>query len=175
MLGDKHARITTYHPAAKGLVERFHRQLKAAIKAHPGSEWHEALPLVLLGVRNTIKADLHTKPATLALGCTLRLPDSIRIPLQTPYTGPHKIIMRNDKYAMIEVNDKKEFISLDRLKPAFLETDTISITPTEAADPSSVDPTLIRPTENHPSTPTLILVKHDRRGREVRKPVRFQF
>ncbi|VDP90606.1 unnamed protein product [Echinostoma caproni] len=74
MLGCKHTRTTAYHSAANGLVERFHRQLSAALKAPPGSEWHEGLPLVLLGIRNTIKADLHTTPAALALGCTLHLP-----------------------------------------------------------------------------------------------------
>ena len=32
-LGCEHIRTTAYHPAANGLVERFHRQLKAAIMA----------------------------------------------------------------------------------------------------------------------------------------------
>ncbi|VDP87710.1 unnamed protein product [Echinostoma caproni] len=70
----QHARTTAYHPAANGLIERFQRQLKAALKAHLGSEWREALLLVLMGNRNTIKADLHTPPAALALGHTLHLP-----------------------------------------------------------------------------------------------------
>ena len=33
LLGTKHIRTTTYHPCASGLVERFHWQLKVALKA----------------------------------------------------------------------------------------------------------------------------------------------
>ena len=35
LLGVKHSRMTSYHPITNGLVERFHRQLKAALKASP--------------------------------------------------------------------------------------------------------------------------------------------
>ena len=37
LLGSKRARTTSYHPQANGLVERFHRQLKAALKTRPQS------------------------------------------------------------------------------------------------------------------------------------------
>nr|VZH95960.1 unnamed protein product [Spirometra erinaceieuropaei] len=45
-------RTTAYHPAANGMVERFHRQLKTALRAveDPGS-WSDNLPLALLGIR----------------------------------------------------------------------------------------------------------------------------
>lgn len=33
LLGTKHIHTTSYHPIANGLVERFHRQLKSALKA----------------------------------------------------------------------------------------------------------------------------------------------
>lgn len=32
LLGVKHTRTSAYHPASNGMVERLHRQLKAAIK-----------------------------------------------------------------------------------------------------------------------------------------------
>ncbi len=32
LLGTKRARTTAYHPQANGMVERFHRQLTAALK-----------------------------------------------------------------------------------------------------------------------------------------------
>ncbi len=34
VLGTNRIRTTAYHPQANGLVERFHRQLKAALTAH---------------------------------------------------------------------------------------------------------------------------------------------
>ena len=47
-------RTTSYHPQSNGMVERFHRQLKAAIMAHKSpNPWTITLPAVLLGVRST--------------------------------------------------------------------------------------------------------------------------
>ena len=52
LLGTKHTRTTAYHPIANGLVERFHRQLKSALKASPHPEhWIDMLHLVLLRIR----------------------------------------------------------------------------------------------------------------------------
>ncbi|XP_033229631.1 uncharacterized protein LOC117181172 [Belonocnema kinseyi] len=48
VIGAKHLRTRAYHPAANGMVERLHRQLKAAIKCHENDEWAEVLPIVLL-------------------------------------------------------------------------------------------------------------------------------
>jgi cleavage and polyadenylation specificity factor subunit 1 len=54
-----HLSLTTaYHPAANGLVERFHWTLKAAIMCHSDQHWTEALLLVLLGICISFKADL---------------------------------------------------------------------------------------------------------------------
>jgi transposase InsO family protein len=65
---------TAYHPAANGLVERFHRTLKAAIMCHADQHWTEALPLVLLGIHSSFKADLQASSAELVYGETLRIP-----------------------------------------------------------------------------------------------------
>lgn len=56
IVGFKHRRTTAYHPTCNGLVERFHRQLKAAITCHADSNWTESLPLVLLGIRSSFKS-----------------------------------------------------------------------------------------------------------------------
>jgi transposase InsO family protein len=77
-------RTTAYHPSANGLVERFHRTLKAAIMCHADQHWTVALPLVLLGIRSSFKADLHTSSAELVYGETLR----IRGEFLTPTTHP---------------------------------------------------------------------------------------
>ncbi len=75
LLGTKHLRTTAYHPCANGLVERLHRQLKGALKGHPQQErWIEALPLVLLGIRTSLKEDRGCTTAELVYGTTLCLP-----------------------------------------------------------------------------------------------------
>jgi cleavage and polyadenylation specificity factor subunit 1 len=51
LCGIQLSRTTAYHPATNGLVERFHRTLKAAIMCHADQNWAQALPLVLLGIR----------------------------------------------------------------------------------------------------------------------------
>ena len=49
-------RTTRYHPQSNGMVERFHRQLKAAIMAHESQNpWTTTLPAVLLGACSAVK------------------------------------------------------------------------------------------------------------------------
>ncbi|XP_033231511.1 uncharacterized protein LOC117182524 [Belonocnema kinseyi] len=73
-MGTKNLRTTAYHPAANGMVERLHRQLKAAIKCHENDGWAEVLPIVLLGIRASIKEDMKASSSELLYGTTLRLP-----------------------------------------------------------------------------------------------------
>ncbi|XP_025266774.1 uncharacterized protein LOC112638775 [Camponotus floridanus] len=77
MLGTTHLRTTAYHPQANGMVERFHRQLKAAIRCHGGDRWTESLPTVLLGIRAAWKEDIRATAAELVYGETLRLPGQL--------------------------------------------------------------------------------------------------
>ena len=75
LLGCKHIKTTAYHPAANGLVERFHRFLKSSLIARlPQQNWTESLPLVLLSIRAGLKEDLGCSSAELVYGCSLRLP-----------------------------------------------------------------------------------------------------
>ena len=75
VLGSTRIRTTAYHPIANGMIERFHRQLKAAIKCHPYPDhWMDSLPWVLLGIRSALKEDLQCTTAELVYGTTLRLP-----------------------------------------------------------------------------------------------------
>ena len=75
LLGTKRLRTTAYHPISNGLIERFHRQLKASLKAHPTpTNWIDSLPMVLLGIRTALKDDIQCTTAELVYGTTLRLP-----------------------------------------------------------------------------------------------------
>ena len=57
------------------MVERFHRQLKAAIMAHETpNPWTTTLPAVLLGIRSAVKETLGRSATEMAYGMILRLP-----------------------------------------------------------------------------------------------------
>ncbi len=63
------------------MVERFHRQLKAALKAQPQpTAWMDTLPLILLGIRTALKEDIS---AEMVYGTTLRLPGEFFSPSPT--------------------------------------------------------------------------------------------
>ncbi|GFT05918.1 transposon Tf2-11 polyprotein [Trichonephila clavipes] len=179
ILGTDRVKTTAYHPISNGLVERFHRHLKASIKAHESSRWTDVLPIVLLGIRSAVKEDLKASCAELVHGTTLRLPsdmlnvsiippcdeefitslrnimrhlnpvatsthghsahfvhpalsscthvflriDKVSPPLTQPYTGPHEVIARTDKTLQIIINSKPSWVSIDRVKPAFVSQD----------------------------------------------------
>ncbi|XP_047985266.1 uncharacterized protein LOC125225551 [Leguminivora glycinivorella] len=74
LMGTEHHTTTAYHPAANGLVEHLHRQLKAAITCYASPSWTEVLPLVLLGIRSAWKEDIQASAAELVYGEPLRLP-----------------------------------------------------------------------------------------------------
>ena len=67
-------RTTSYHPQSNGMVERFHRQLEAAIMAHESpNPWTITLPAVLLGAGSAVKELLGRSAAEIVYGTTLRL------------------------------------------------------------------------------------------------------
>ena len=177
LLGTKLHKTTAYHPQANGLVERFHRHLKASLKTRLSSpSWSDELPWVLLGIRTTPKEDLGTSSAELVYGAPLTLPgefvtrtedptiaqhlqrlretvqglvpiqtsfhhtsksyvpmslkdtkfvfirrDAHRDPLQKPYEGPFEVLEAGDKAFKIKVGNREESISVDRLKPGFVD------------------------------------------------------
>ena len=243
LLGTNRLRTTAYHPAANGLVERLHRQLKASLKAHGGTRWTEHLPLVLLGIRTAVKTDLACSTAELVYGTTLRLPgefvapadtdndldpgdyvhrlrkfmhdmrphgtraqqkpsyvntdlhssshvfirdDTVRKPLQPPYKGPYPVVRRTDKFFVVDQRGKHDTVSIDRLKPAYLEpqrdptpqppstthpasTLRVDTPPTEppATPPSDSSPTFSPPPRPAPE------VRRTRSGRRVHWPARY--
>ncbi|UYV79216.1 hypothetical protein LAZ67_17001566 [Cordylochernes scorpioides] len=73
LLGINRIRTSPYHPAANGLVERFHRQLKDSLRCHDSTSWSLKLSLVLLGIRSSLREDLNTTTAELVYGKPLPL------------------------------------------------------------------------------------------------------
>jgi hypothetical protein len=78
LVGTHHITTTAYHPQANGLVERVHRVLNnalaAVIQTKPTTSWVNALPLILLSHRTTMREELGASPAELLFGSTLALP-----------------------------------------------------------------------------------------------------
>lgn len=69
--------------------------------------------------------------------------DAIRKPFQPPYNGPFKVLHRHNKWFDIEIKNKPTRISIDRLKPAFISTDSESpVTTNITTKPSSSEPPL---------------------------------
>ena len=240
-IGCQHIRTTAYHPASNGLVERLHRQLKAALRTYNNQSWKEVLPLVLLGLRSTVKADLQATPSELMFGHTIRLPgelvapkpdttfnqgsyverlrshmqqfgpaksrfqvkpsyippklneskyvfvrvDAVRNSLQPPYVGPYRVIERTDKFYVLDKGGKNDSVSIDRLKPAFLEEAPVDVPMVAHRKPPEAPPSVVPqpaaptvspdPAPNSPvaSTSPRPILRTNRMGREVRQPARF--
>lgn len=195
---------TAYHPQANGMVERFHRSLKAALKARlKGPQWQDELPWVLLGLRTVPKEDFHMSTAELVYGEPIAVPgdfvsdntlpwsgadylnkyrlrtqtlspmsppkhgqrsdyvptslktaqfvfirrDGHRNPLQRPYVGPYKVISPGDKTFLVDIGGRSERISIDRLKPARVDTSepvTVAQPPRRGRPPSKHNVPLVQ-------------------------------
>lgn len=219
-IGFQHRRTTAYHPQCNGLVERFHRQLKAAITCHSNPTWTESLPLVLLGIRSALKEDLNASSAELVYGEPLRLPseffgdsapvyttditdfaarlksyaealrpvptqhhssnkpfvfkdltscdyvflreDKLRRSFEPAYTGPYKVLSRSPKVFKIHAKGKDISVSIDRLKPAFMLSDSLTHSSHMVKDSSRCTiPPHVEPNAT---------VRTTRSGRQVRFP-----
>ena len=216
LLGTKHIRTTSYHPMANGLVERFHRQLKSALKASPHPDhWTEMLPMVLLGIRTSLKEDFNCTAAELVYGTSLRLPgeffvpqvnvdgdtdhanyvtrlkdtmgvlrstpprqpstrrshidnslssashvfvrhDAVRKPLQQPYDGPYRVLDRSSKFYTLDLKGRKDTVSIDRLKPAYMDCPQSTLeTSTSNNPPVPSTPTIATPIPTQTSSAPL--------------------
>ena len=76
LLGSRQVLTTAYNPKANGIIERRHRQLKAALMCR-GGEWIEFLPAVLLGLRAAPRDENGISCAEMTYGTSLRLPREI--------------------------------------------------------------------------------------------------
>jgi len=77
-LGVQHRLTTAYHPQANGMIERFHRQLKDALRSRSASiDWAKHLPWVMLGLRAAPKEDSGLSAAELMFGAPLALPGQL--------------------------------------------------------------------------------------------------
>ncbi|GFU84160.1 transposon Tf2-9 polyprotein [Trichonephila clavipes] len=149
LLGVQKCRTTGYHPQANGMIEELHHPLKSAIKCHATERWTEVLPIILLGLRASLKEDILCTPAELVFGTTIRLPgemfdsskpddDVVRFvsklkshmqslhPKPPKHYGKRPVFIHpglleatHDKVFFLDINGKRVSVSIDRCKPAF--------------------------------------------------------
>ena len=63
--------------------------------------------------------------------------DARRAPLSPPYTGPFKVLQRREKTFLLDIRGSSDWISIDRLKPAYLlDDDTPTVRLTRAGRPT---------------------------------------
>ncbi|UYV65657.1 hypothetical protein LAZ67_3004985, partial [Cordylochernes scorpioides] len=74
LCGIKLRHSTAYHPQCNRKIERLHRTIKTAIRAHNSIKWTETLPTVLLGLRAAINKDNNHSLSQMVYGKTIRLP-----------------------------------------------------------------------------------------------------
>ena len=89
--------------------------------------------------------------------------DTVCGSLQQPYEGPFKVLQRTAKYFVVDVNGRSDTVSIDRLKPTFMESQYVPIDVPEVIQPSTSTPLQATPS-NTPQT--------TRSGRYSRPPVR---
>ncbi|XP_062541818.1 uncharacterized protein LOC134209805 [Armigeres subalbatus] len=95
-----HIRTTAYHPQSNGIIERWHRSLKASILCHDTERWCDHLPVILLGLRTVYKEDIKASPAEMVYGTTLRIPseffvDKPKISNEVEFVANLRKAMRN--------------------------------------------------------------------------------
>ena len=229
-IGAKVHHTTAYHPQSNGLVERFHRSLKAALRARlTNADWINELPWVMLGLRTAPKQDMGVSVAEMVFGAPLTIPgaftsfgttpekadhlrrmrdiagrlvpapdawhgtprpaklkglaeadfvfvrrDATHGPLLTPYTGPYRVLQREQKYYVIQCGERQEKVSVDRLKPANAEPDCPiepAVPPRRGRPPKQPETRNAHEQESEPGPPTYAQIT--RSGRVSRPPERF--
>lgn len=174
VLGANKYTTTAYHPQSNGMIERWHRALKASIIACEVENWVDSLPTILLGLRATVQTDSGYSASQLAFGEDMRLPgdffnqidenlsaeeiilnirytanqvllqparhgeqkiyvqkalktcshvyiqvDTPRTGFEPPYTGPYKVVARDEKTITVQYHEFTKKVSIDRCKACY--------------------------------------------------------
>ncbi|KAK3760561.1 hypothetical protein RRG08_022844 [Elysia crispata] len=177
-LGVKLHHTSAYHPQANGMIERFHRTLKTALKVRlTGPNWVEELPWVLLGLRTTSKEDLGYSSAELIYAAkhVYVRRHGTKGPLQRPYSSPYAVLTPGDKTFLIDIGGRAERISVDPFQPVILaKPPPRGRPPAKQSHPSrhpsdSSTASKHQQAMSHPAVQT-----SSRTGRTIRPPMRYQ-
>ncbi|XP_055918415.1 uncharacterized protein LOC129950504 [Eupeodes corollae] len=135
LIGTTRVRTAPYHPASNGLVERWHRSLKTALMCHEKTNWVDALPTVLMGLRTTYKEDIKASAAEMLYGTSLTIPGEFFVNQDT-FSDPqifvqkHREVMRKFRASTTSnhATNTKLFVSPDLYKSShvFLRRDCVT-------------------------------------------------
>ncbi|XP_055941839.1 uncharacterized protein LOC129971888 [Argiope bruennichi] len=94
--------------------------------------------------------------------------DGVHKPLQAPYDGPYKVLVRRQKTFDLEIKGASHTISIDRLKPAFIIPPECSSIPPAKQEASSTT----KCTKTLPVETSIVVTARQttRSGRQVRPP-----
>ncbi|UYV63696.1 hypothetical protein LAZ67_2005344 [Cordylochernes scorpioides] len=102
LIGTNRIRTTAYNPAANGLVERLHQ-----------------IDLNQQGKQTKTIFFSHKHLDTCSHVFIRK--DFVKRALSPPYEGPFPVVSRSSKTFTVKINDQDKVISVNRLKPAFIE------------------------------------------------------
>ena len=68
LLKIRHNKSSARHPQSQGVLERFHQTYKSMLRAYFGPYWEDALPWLLLAVREVTQASTGFSPNELVFG-----------------------------------------------------------------------------------------------------------
>ena len=133
LLGVQHLKSTAYHPQANGLIENWHRILKAAVMCYKDADWYGHLPTILLGLRSIFKPDIKATPAEMVYGTSLRLPgeffvESPEVPNETDFVKTFRKTMLELKPEPTSRHGKDKVfvqIHLKDCEHVFIRNDTV--------------------------------------------------
>jgi hypothetical protein len=95
LLSIKHTQTTAHHPQSNGLMERFHRRLKDALRARAaGADWFTNLPWVLPGMRSAWREDSEFSPAEAVFGSQLVLPGQFLSTPEPPHPSRGAVVIQ---------------------------------------------------------------------------------
>jgi cleavage and polyadenylation specificity factor subunit 1 len=116
---------TAFHPQANGMVERWHRRLKDALRARAAAaDWADHLPWVLLALRAAPHEDSAASPAESVYGAQLVLPGEF---LGTPEAPTEAFLERvRAAAAAVPVQPAQHKVAADKKPPAVLPADLMA-------------------------------------------------
>ena len=71
--------------------------------------------------------------------------DAVRSPLQPPYDCPFKVILRATKFFKVDLGNRTDTVSIDRLKPSHLDTGTKLPAANPRDEPTAAPEPQVRP------------------------------